>query len=136
MRKPNTHETARRGPALEPPDDVFCPVVATMDLLGQKWTLHVLRALVDGKKRFNELAHALGGVNSRTLRKRLAALEAEGMLVRRVLSQIPPWVEYELTAKGRTLNSVIEAVDRWGRRWMKPPRLKARPSRQSARVPA
>lgn len=116
-------------------DELFCPVAATMDLLGQKWALHVLRALVDGKKRFNELAHVLGGVNSRTLRKRLAALEAEGILQRHVLSHIPPWVEYELTEKGHTLNSVIGAIDRWGRRWMKPPAPKAK-SRAPRRAPA
>jgi DNA-binding HxlR family transcriptional regulator len=122
----------RRDPETVDLHETFCPVVATMDLLGQKWTLHALRALADGKKRFNELAHALGGVNSRTLRKRLAALEAEGILLRRVLSDIPPWVEYELTEKGRTLTSVIDAVDRWGRRWMKPPRSRPRSQRASA----
>lgn len=132
MREPGHDPPAHPAAAGAARGDAFCPVVATMDLLGQKWTLHVLRALVDGKKRFNELSHALGGVNSRTLRKRLAALEAEGILLRRVVSQIPPWVEYELTEKGRTLNSVIEAVDRWGRRWMKPPRPRARSPRRPA----
>lgn len=102
-------------------DDIYCPVNATMDLLGQKWTLRILRELVGGKRRFNELAHALGGVNARTLRKRLAELGAEGIIRREVVSQMPPWVEYELTEKGRTLNEVIEAVARWGRRWMAPP---------------
>ena len=105
---------------------VFCPVRATMDLLGQKWTLHVARELVEGKKRFNQLAHALGGVNSRTLRKRLLALETEGIIVRRVLSEIPPWVEYELTEKGRTLNEVVEAVAHWGHRWVKKPARRGR----------
>lgn len=114
-------------------EDVFCPVRATMDLLGQKWSLHIVRELVAGKKRFNQLAHALGGVNSRTLRKRLLALEAEGVIVRRVLSQIPPWVEYELTQKGRTLNQVIEALARWGRRWVaKPPASGKTPRVRSA----
>lgn len=102
-------------------EEVFCPVRATMDLLGQKWSLHIVRELVEGKKRFNQLAHALGGVNSRTLRKRLLTLETEEVVQRRVLSQIPPWVEYELTEKGRTLNEVVEAVAHWGRRWMKKP---------------
>lgn len=120
--------------------ELFCPVRATMDLLGQKWTLHVVRELVEGKKRFNQLAHALGGVNSRTLRKRLLALEAEGIIVRRVLSEIPPWVEYELTEKGQTLNEVVEAVVHWGRRWVKKPVPRAREhatpsgSRRVARV--
>lgn len=93
-----------------------------MDLLGQKWSLHVVRELVGGKRRFNQLAHALGGVNSRTLRKRLAALEDEGIILRRVVSHIPPWVEYELTEKGRTLHEVVGSLARWGRRWMKKPR--------------
>ncbi len=123
-----------RRDSSEPPHETFCPVAVTMDFLGQKWTLHILRALVDGKKRFNELANELGGVNSRTLRKRLAALEAEGILKRRVLSQIPPWVEYELTEKGHTLNGVIAAVDRWGRRWVKPPRAKPAAARRSPAV--
>lgn len=99
-----------------------------MDLLGQKWTLHIVRELVAGKKRFNQLAQALGGVNARTLRKRLVALEREGIILRRVLSQIPPWVEYELTEKGRTLNRVIGSVAHWGRRWM------ARPARRLPRT--
>lgn len=108
--------------------DVFCPVRATMDLLGQKWSLHIVRELVEGKKRFNQLAQSLGGVNSRTLRKRLLGLEREGIILRRVLSQIPPWVEYELTQKGRTLNRVVEAIAQWGRRWM------ARPPRRAPRA--
>jgi DNA-binding HxlR family transcriptional regulator len=107
-----------------------------MDLLGHKWTLHIVRELVAGKKRFNQLAQALGGVNARTLRKRLAALEAEGVIQRRVLSHIPPWVEYELTHKGKALNHVIEALARWGRRWVKRPAAAragggARPARRA-----
>lgn len=124
MPRERVKEVARPRAGADAQGAIFCPVSATMDLLGQRWSLHILRELVGGKKRFNELAHALGGVNSRTLRKRLAELEAEGIILRRVLSQIPPWVEYELTEKGRTLNGVIDAVARWGRRWMKAGRLR------------
>ncbi len=92
-----------------------------MDLLGQKWTLHIVRELVDGRRRFNQLAHALGGVNARTLSKRLHLLETTGLISRSVRSAIPPWVEYELTEKGRTLYEVIDAIARWGRRWMAKP---------------
>lgn len=101
--------------------DIFCPADATMRLLGQKWTLEIVRSLIDGKKRFNELSQALGGLNARTLSVRLRMLEGEGVVERRLLSTIPPWVEYELTEKGRALNSVIESMADWGRRWMKPP---------------
>src|SRR5947208_3673694 len=97
---------------------VYCPVAATMDLLNQKWTLHIIHTLMAGKKRHNELAHTIGSVTSRTLCARLRALEEEGIVERRVINTIPPWVEYELTEKGRALNHVIESIAEWGRTWM------------------
>ena len=99
----------------------FCPIAATMDLLHEKWTLHVVHALLLGKKRFNEIGHALGGVNPRTMRERLRGLEEEGLVRRTVLSTIPPWVEYELTEKGRALQGVMDAMARWALTWMEPP---------------
>jgi DNA-binding HxlR family transcriptional regulator len=99
----------------------FCPVAATMNLLHERWTLHIVHALLLGKKRFNEIGHALGGVNPRTLRDRLRGLEEEGIVERRVLSTIPPWVEYELTEKGRALGEVMDAMARWALAWMEPP---------------
>ncbi len=102
--------------------EIFCPVTATTSLLGQKWTLEIIRSLIDGKKRFNELSQALGGLNARTLSTRLKSLEAEDIVERRTLSSIPPWVEYELTEKGRALNEVIESMATWGRRWIQPPK--------------
>ncbi len=97
---------------------IYCPVAATMNILNQKWTLHIIRELLNGKRRFNELSHCLGGVNSRTLRDRLKVLEQEEIVSRTVLSAIPPWVEYELTDKGRALNRVIESIAEWGMEWM------------------
>lgn len=99
--------------------EIFCPVDATMKLLGQKWNLQIIRALIGGKKRFNELSQAVGGVNARTLSIRLRELEAEGIIKRELLSSIPPWVEYELTKKGMALNTIIENIAEWGRCWMK-----------------
>lgn len=98
--------------------EVYCPVAATMNLLNEKWTLHILRELLEGKCRFNELSHRLGGVNSRTLSDRLRLLEEEGIVTRHVLHTIPPWVEYELTEKGRDLNKIIESIADWGCKWM------------------
>lgn len=111
--KPDTGSDAR---------GIYCPVAATMNILNQKWTLHIIRELLSGKKRFNELSHCLGGVNSRTLRDRLKVLEQEEIVSRAVLSTIPPWVEYELTEKGRALNGVIESIAEWGSQWMAPSR--------------
>ena len=99
----------------------FCPIAATLNLLHEKWTLHIVHAMLLGKKRFNEIGHAMGGVNPRTLRERLRGLEEEGIVQRTVLSTIPPWVEYELTDKGRALSDVMDAMARWAIDWVKPP---------------
>lgn len=100
-------------------DDLFCPVLATLDLLNQRWNLHIVRSLLAGKKRFNELSRE-NGINPRTLRERLLALELEGVISRTVVSNMPPNVEYALTEKGQALNDIFEALGCWGRRWMKP----------------
>lgn len=100
--------------------DVFCPVLATLDLLNQRWNLHIILSLLEGTKRFNELGRE-NGINPRTLRERLVALEIEGVIQRRVVSHAPPNVEYSLTEKGRALGQVFESLGDWGRTWMKPP---------------
>jgi len=99
-------------------DGIHCPVAATMSLLNGKWTLHVLRELMDGRRRFNELIRALGPVSSRTLCCRLRELEDEGIVARHVMTTIPPWVEYELTEKGRALNAVIDSIVAWATNYM------------------
>jgi len=99
-------------------EDVYCPVSATIDLLEKRWTLDIVMTLLTGKKRFNALGTAIGGCNSRTLAKRLKALEKEMLVRRLVLSHIPPWVEYELTEKGRSLTSIVDSIALWGRKWM------------------
>ena len=96
----------------------FCPIAVTLDLLNEKWTLHIVHALLLGKKRFNEIGHALGGVNGRTLRDRLRTLEDEGIVTRQVISTIPPWVEYELTEKGKALEPIMEAMSAWSKQWV------------------
>ncbi len=96
----------------------YCPIAATMNLLNGKWTLHILRVLMDGRKRFNELSRALGPVSSRTLCCRLRSLEEEGILVREIKNTIPPWVEYDLTEKGRALNAVLDSIATWGHTYM------------------
>ena len=100
-------------------DPVFCPTNAVLNLLNGRWTLHIVRALLDGRKRFNDIARAQG-INPRTLRERLRELEEEGVVTRTVLSAIPPHVEYDLTEKGRALNGIFQALAQWGMAWMKP----------------
>ena len=99
--------------------DVFCPISAALNLLSERWTLHIVRVLLGGTKRFNEIARALG-LNPATLRERLRALEEEEVVTRTVLSAMPPHVEYTLTPKGRALNGIFESLAQWGIQWMKP----------------
>ncbi len=99
--------------------DAYCPVRATLALLGQKWVPHIIHQLMDGKQRFNELAHAVGGCNSRTLRDRLKSLEDLGIVDRRIIAIMPPWVEYELTGKGRELGEALKSLEIWGLAYMR-----------------
>ena|SRR5579864_7484118 len=103
--------------------ELFCPVNATLDLLNQRWNLRIVRSLLNGKKRFNEIARE-NGINPRTLRERLRDLEEEEVIHRHVISQMPPNVEYSLTEKGLELNCIFESLAAWGVKWMKPPQLK------------
>lgn len=99
-------------------DNVYCPVRATLAVLGQKWVPHIIYELMLAKRRFNELAAVVGGCNSRTLRDRLKSLEALGIVNRRIIETMPPWVEYELTTKGRELGQALTPLEEWGRKYM------------------
>jgi DNA-binding HxlR family transcriptional regulator len=90
---------------------------AALTVLGQKWVLRIIRALDDETQRFCELQDSLGGANSATLSQRLKLLEDEGLIDRRTVSTVPPWVEYSLTEKGADLGRAISGIDRWAERW-------------------
>ena len=94
-----------------------CAATAALNVLGQKWVLRIIRALGDRTQRFCELQDALGGANSATLSQRLKLLEDEGLIERRAISDVPPWVEYSLTPKGGDLRTAINGIDRWAERW-------------------
>jgi DNA-binding HxlR family transcriptional regulator len=102
-------------------NDAYCPVRATLALLGQKWVPHIVHELMDGKKRFNELAARVGGCNSRTLRDRLKNLEELDIVSRHIVAVMPPWVEYELTPKGRQLGEALGVLADWGQAYMSEP---------------
>ena len=99
-------------------DDEYCPVRATLAMLGQKWVPHIIYELMGGKRRFNELAVLIGGCNSRTLRDRLRSLEELSVVDRHIVETMPPWVEYELTPRGRELAQALSALEQWGHRYM------------------
>jgi len=99
----------------------FCPVHEAIQLLQEKWTLHIIRALLDRPLGFNELGRAAGGCNPATLAQRLDRLEELGLVTRTVESVMPPRTSYRLTAAGVELESVIKAIDCWGRRHINQP---------------
>ena len=104
---------ARRAEALR----AECAATAALNVLGQKWVMRIIRALGERTQRFCELQDALGGANSATLSQRLKLLEDEGLVARRAVSAVPPWVEYSLTPKGSDLRAAISGIDRWADRW-------------------
>ena len=92
----------------------YCPVYEAINLLQEKWTLHIIRELLKGSSGFNELSRAVGGVNSNTLAQRLEHLESLGVVSKTILSMMPPKTSYALTDAGVELHEVIEAIERWG----------------------
>jgi DNA-binding HxlR family transcriptional regulator len=92
-----------------------CPGARCFELLGKKWTAYIVWALLDGPRRFTELAEAAPGLRDRVLSHRLKELMAAGIVTRSPYPEAPPRVEYALTERGRALRPVIRAMERWGR---------------------
>jgi DNA-binding HxlR family transcriptional regulator len=93
-----------------------CPVARTLDLIGERWTMLILRDLfLHGPRRFQDFQVSLGGVAPNTLSARLKDLEARGLLVRRSYSEHPPRLEYHLSEKGKSLRPVLRSLRDWGR---------------------
>ena len=95
-----------------------CPVTACAEILSGKWTILLIRDLADGRSRFCELERSLEGISPRTLSLRLRALEEQGIVERKTFPEVPPRVEYALTAKGRALVPIIESMREYGTEWL------------------
>jgi DNA-binding HxlR family transcriptional regulator len=96
----------------------FCPVAMAAEILGSRWTLVLLRELLAGSTRFNELRRGVPRMSPALLSKRLKELEAVGVLTRSPVPGDPDTFEYRLTQPGRDLWPVIEAVGVWGQKWI------------------
>src|SRR6185503_20252273 len=95
-----------------------CPVCRTAEVVCGKWTLLLIRDLAEGSARFCELERSLEGISPRTLSLRLRALEEEGVVERHTYPEVPPRVEYALTAKGEALVPLVEDMRRYGSEWL------------------
>ena len=99
--------------------DIECPIARSLDLVGDAWSLLILRDALLGATRFQEFQERLG-MAPNTLARRLAALTEQGLLVRRTYERKPPRDRYELTAKGADMLPVLLTLSRWGNRWLSP----------------
>ena len=99
------------------PYDQWTPDARALDLVGDKWTLLIIRDLAAGPRRFVELQRVLPGISTEQLRSRLNRMVADGMLTRRRFREVPPRVEYELTERARDLMPTIGELARWGYTW-------------------
>jgi DNA-binding HxlR family transcriptional regulator len=105
------------------PYDQWAPDARALDLVGDKWTLLIVRDLASGPRRFVELQRVLPGISTEQLRSRLNRMVADGLLTRQRYREVPPRVDYELTARSRELLPVLGALARWGYDWVwTPPR--------------
>jgi DNA-binding HxlR family transcriptional regulator len=99
------------------PYNQWAPDARALDLVGDKWTLLIVRDLAGGPRRFVELQRVLPGISTEQLRSRLNRMVADGLLTRQRYREVPPRVDYELTERARDLLPVIAALGRWGYRW-------------------
>ena len=96
----------------------FCPVAMAAEILGARWSLVLIRELVAGSTRFNELRRGVPRMSPALLSKRLKDLETAGIVTRSRVTGAPDLFEYRLTEAGRSLRTVIEAVGIWGQTWL------------------
>ncbi len=99
------------------PYDQWSPDARALDLVGDKWTLLIIRDLLSGPRRFVELQRTLPGISTEQLRSRLNRMVADGLLTRQRYREVPPRVDYELTERSRELAPVIGELARWGYDW-------------------
>lgn len=91
-----------------------CPVATTVQLIGNKWKLLILRNLQMRPWRFNELQKSLEGISQKVLTQSLRSMEADGIIVRTVYAEVPPRVEYSLSELGETMRPILDAMEQWG----------------------
>ena len=94
-----------------------CPVARTLDIIGERWTVLLIRELIrKGPRRFQDFQDSLPGVAPNTLSIRLKEMESNGLIRRKTYSDHPPRLLYELTDRGRSLGPILKALLEWGER--------------------
>ncbi|MCJ7835076.1 helix-turn-helix transcriptional regulator [Cuneatibacter sp. NSJ-177] len=91
-----------------------CPVAVTVQIIGSKWKLLILRNLLQRPWRFNELRKSLAGVSQKVLTDSLRSMEADGIITRTVYPEVPPHVEYSLNELGESMRPIMKSMEEWG----------------------
>ncbi len=94
-----------------------CPVATTVQLIGSKWKLLIIRNLLNRPWRFNELQRDLEGISQKVLTDSLRSMESDGLVTRTVYPEVPPRVEYALSELGQSLEPIIDAMKIWGEKY-------------------
>ena len=92
-----------------------CPVEMTLQIMGTRWKILIIRDLLDGTKRFGELKTSLDGITQKVLTSNLRALEENDIISREVFATVPVKVEYSLTELGKSLSLVLDSMREWGK---------------------
>ena len=96
-----------------------CPVATTIQLIGNKWKLLILRNLLVRPWRFNELQRSLDGISQKVLTDNLRSMEKDGLIVRTAYAEVPPRVEYSLSETGESMRPIIQSLETWGNAYKK-----------------
>ncbi len=91
-----------------------CPAATTVQMVGSKWKLLILRNLLARSWRFNELRKNLEGISQKVLTDSLRSMEEDGIITRTVYPEVPPRVEYSLSELGESMRPIIKAMEQWG----------------------
>lgn len=91
-----------------------CPVATTVQLIGNKWKLLIIRNLLNRPWRFNELKKNLDGISQKVLTDSLRSMEEDGIITRTVYPEVPPRVEYALSELGETMRPILSSMEQWG----------------------
>lgn len=95
-----------------------CPVACTLDIIGDRWTLLIIRDLILGKKRFGEFLESSEKIPTNILADRLKKLEDKGLIEKSLYNEHPPRAEYLLTESGQELTKIIRAMFHWGNKYI------------------
>lgn len=96
-----------------------CPVATTVDLIGNKWKLLIIRELLTGPQRFNAIHRAIEGISQKVLTQNLRKMESDGIITRKIFAEVPPKVEYSLSELGNSLRPIIDSMSEWGTDYIK-----------------